>query len=271
MISPPPHPTAAQAETASRRHHLFGFPISHSASPAFHNLILQALPSTTNFTSPTYSLSETKSVQDPHFKSLVRDDPLFGGSSVTMPLKVQVTKQLGPDQILDELSESSKATGTVNTIVVLPGRRMLGTNTDFLGVRHALLRSCATQNQLEPSSYLDGSFTYPKSPIINKPYSSFIIGSGGTCRSSVYALANLGFSPIYLLNRDEGESQEVIDFFKSSGSGIDLRFLGSEEDFRVEAEKRKKGELGQIVAAVGAIPAFEPQSDGEKMVSRSFF
>lgn len=272
---PPAHPTESQIASAPRRHRLFGFPISHSASPAFHNLILQALPSSQSSSNPpTYSLCDTKSISEPHFKSMVRDDPSFGGASVTMPLKVEVAKKLGPTEILDELSDSSTATQTVNTIVVLPPnsksegkKRMLGTNTDYLGIRHAVLRSCALQNSLEPSSYLDGDYSYPKSPVNNKPYSAFIIGSGGTCRSAVYAMSKLGFSPLYLLNRDRGETQDVIDHFKSTGSGIDLRSLRSQEEFDIEAEKRKNGELGPIAAAVGAIPAFEPQSEDEKMVS----
>ncbi len=56
----------------------------------------------------------------PHFRSLVRDDPLFAGAGVTMPLKVAVTAYTGPEGVLDDLSEAAKATQTVNTIIATP-------------------------------------------------------------------------------------------------------------------------------------------------------
>ncbi|PWN54303.1 NAD(P)-binding protein [Violaceomyces palustris] len=294
-LTPPPHPTPQQIAEAPRRHHLFGYPISHSASPAFHNFILQSLApipsqSSSSTSYPTYSLKDTMTIQDPHFRQMVRDDPLFAGSSVTMPLKVAIAAQLGEEHILDELSPSGKATQTVNTIVVLPPnasskgkRRMLGTNTDYLGIAHALLRSCATQNgEPSPSSYIDPkpiqsgdvtsttSYRFPRNAD-GKTYSAFIIGSGGTCRSAVYALHQLGLSPLYLLNRDKSETDAVIDHF---GDTIDLRPLRSIEEYEREKSLREKGEIGHVAAAVGAIPAFEPRTEEEKMVyklAHSFF
>jgi quinate dehydrogenase len=285
---PPPHPSAQEIASSSRRHRLFGFPIAHSASPAFQNTLLrfQAGPSNLHHV-PTYSLCETKSVEETHFYNYVRHDPLHGGSGVTMPLKVAVASKLGPDHILDELDHVGRATMTVNTIVVLPSlkgetsvekRRMIGTNTDYLGIRHALLRSVASQNGLHPAAYMSQDEPYifpaqvsPQSGDIIKP-SAFIIGSGGTCRSAVWALHNLGLSPLYLLNRDEEESLDVVRHFASMD--IDLRPLRSVEAFEAEKKLRDQGKIGKIVAAVGAIPAFEPSTADEKMVytlAHSFF
>jgi len=277
---PPPHPSAQVIASSSRRHRLFGFPIAHSASPAFQNTLLrfQAGPSNLDHV-PTYSLCETKSVEETHFYNYVRHDPLHGGSGVTMPLKVAVASKLGPDHILDELDHVGRATMTVNTIVVLPSlegetsvekRRMIGTNTDYLGIRHALLRSVASQNGLHPAAYMSQDEPYifpaqisPQTGDIVKP-SAFIIGSGGTCRSAVWALHNLGLSPLYLLNRDEEESLDVVRHFSSMN--IDLRPLRSIEAFEAEKQLRDQGKVGKIVAAVGAIPAFEPSTADEKMV-----
>lgn len=282
-IVPPAHPTTQEISTSRRRHYLFGYPISHSASPAFQNSIWQFLESQPSSSSnnkgtvPTYSLCETKSIEEAHLYSLVRNDPRHGGSGVTMPLKVAVASKLGKDHILDELDSIGQATLTVNTIVVKPSltgdtslsqRRMVGTNTDCLGIRHALLRDIAQQNQLPAGSLIgstsiQGPYVFPLSEE-SKPFSAFIIGSGGTCRSAVWALHNLGLSPLYLLNRDEQETKDVVDHF--SNMNIDLRPLHSLESFAYERALRDEGKIGQIACAVGAIPAFEPVTNSEKMV-----
>lgn len=277
-LQAPPHPTPEQIEASARRYHLFGYPIAHSASPAFQNLILQSLapiawPGSSNQTfAPSYTLSETKTIDEPHFKHIVRNDPLFAGAGVTMPLKVAVAAQVGPHHILDELSEAGKATQTVNTIVPVPDkgkRRMIGTNTDYLGIAHAVLRAMAESNNearvtqyLDPQLGHDARYVFPLNAQ-GKTYSAFIIGSGGTCRSAVYAVSQLNLSPIYLLNRDAEETQAVIDHF---GSTLDLRPLRSVEAFDREQAMRNSGELGHIACAVGAIPAFAPSTDDEKMV-----
>jgi quinate dehydrogenase len=138
VVVTPPHPSPGDIEAAKRRFWLFGYPIAHSASPAFHNFILQSLDGQS-----TYALADTKSVDDAHLRRRTRADPAFAGASVTMPLKVAVTQALGPAHILDELDDAARATGTVNTIVRLPDGRNAGTNTDILGIRNALLRRVA--------------------------------------------------------------------------------------------------------------------------------
>ncbi|UZJ55200.1 hypothetical protein CBS101457_004520 [Exobasidium rhododendri] len=286
LPTPPPHPTAQEIASSSRRHRLFGYPITHSASPAFQNTLLRFQAGEHNLASvATYSLCETKSLQESHFYNYVRHDANHGGSAVTMPLKVAVASNLGPDEILDELDPVGRATLTVNTIVVLPSllgetslekRRMIGTNTDYLGIRHALLRSVASQNGLLPAAYMsqERPYIFPSQQIgdrVVKP-SAFIIGSGGTCRSAVWALHNLGLSPLYLLNRDEQESLDVVQHF--STMNIDLRPLRSMEAYERERALREQGKVGKVVAAVGAIPAFEPATADEKMVytiAHSFF
>ncbi|SPO29131.1 related to quinate 5-dehydrogenase [Ustilago trichophora] len=274
----PPHPTPEQIQASARRYFLFGSPISHSASPAFQNLMLQSIApiafpgSEKQSFWPSYTLKDTKTIDEPHFRALVRDDPLFAGAGVTMPLKVAVTATLGEQGVLDELSEAGKATQTVNTIISTPDkgkRKMIGTNTDYLGIAHAVLRAMAeSNNEDRVTKYLDPQLSYraryvfPRNPDA-KPYSAFIIGSGGTCRSAVYAVSQLGLSPIYLLNRDADETQAVLDHF---GTSLDLRPLRSVEAYESEAAKRSSGELGHVACAVGAIPAFAPQTPDEKMV-----
>ncbi|SNX87495.1 related to quinate 5-dehydrogenase [Melanopsichium pennsylvanicum] len=274
----PPHPTQQQIDASARKYFLFGYPISHSASPAFQNLILQSIapinwPGSDKQTfHPSYTLKDTNSIDEPHFRALIRNDPLFAGAGVTMPLKVAVTATLGENGVIDELSEAGQATQTVNTIISTPykrKRKMIGTNTDYLGIAHAVLRAMADCNHEDRvTKYLHPRLSYKARyvfPLNNqaKPYSAFIIGSGGTCRSAVYAVSQLGLSPIYLLNRDAHETQAVLDHF---GSSLDLRPLRSVQAFNLEAEKRNSGEIGHIACAVGEIPAFAPQTQDENLV-----
>lgn len=277
-VSAPPHPTQEQIDASARKYFLFGSPISHSASPAFQNLMLQSIApigfpgSEAQTFHPTYSLKDTKSVDEAHLYDLVRKDPLFAGAGVTMPLKVAVTATLGPKGVIDELSEAGKATQTVNTIISTPngaGRKMVGTNTDYLGIAHAVLRGVAECNAeervtkyLDPQLGVKARYVFPRNKA-GKPYAAFIIGSGGTCRSAVYAVSQMGLSPIYLLNRDADETQAVVDHF---GATVDLRPLRSVEAYEREAALRESGEVGHVACAVGAIPAFAPQTEDEKMV-----
>lgn len=239
-------------------------------------------------TTPTYSLCETQSLDEAHFRDLVRYDARHGGSGVTMPLKVAVASKLGREHILDELDDIGRATMTVNTIVVLPAkdgdtslerRRTVGTNTDCLGIRHALLRDVAQMRGLEAGSLVgetdtEGPYVFPAVASSSSfagskplPHSGLIIGSGGTCRSAVWAMHNLGLSPLYLLNRDESETRDVVSHFATTDSSIDLRPLHSLEAYAREQRLRESGEVGPLAAAVGAIPAFDPVTPGEKMVS----
>ncbi|GAC93626.1 hypothetical protein PHSY_001191 [Pseudozyma hubeiensis SY62] len=275
----PPHPTPEQIASSARRYFLFGSPISHSASPAFQNLMLQSIAPINAFPGsdkqsffPTYSLKDTKSIDEPHLREIVRNDPLFAGAGVTMPLKVVITATLGEEGVIDELSAAGKATQTVNTIISVPhngSRKMIGTNTDYLGISHSVLRAVAECNAedrvtkyLDPQLGYAARYVFPRNPE-GKHYSAFIIGSGGTCRSAVYAVSQMGLSPIYLLNRDAAETQAVVEHF---GNSLDLRPLRSIEAYNAEAAKRDAGEIGHIACAVGAIPAFAPETPDEKMV-----
>ncbi|CEH17296.1 pentafunctional arom polypeptide [Ceraceosorus bombacis] len=282
-LAPPAHPTLQEIEASPRRHRLFGYPISHSASPAFQNLLMQRSSLRKGDCSyegpfPTYSLCETRSIDEKHMRRYVRQDERFGGSAVTMPLKVAVAAQLGKEHILDELDAIAQATGTVNTIVVYPSqsgstrledRRMVGTNTDYLGIRHAILRNVATQHGLDPSFYMRASATY-QFPLDGRreglKHSALIIGSGGTCRSAVWAAHRLGLSPLYLLNRDAPETADVVQYFDQRGMNLDLRPLRSEQAWQEEALRRETGETGQLACTIGAIPSMAPQTIDEKMV-----
>ncbi|EJD42207.1 NAD(P)-binding protein [Auricularia subglabra TFB-10046 SS5] len=250
-LVPPPHPTPEDISRASHRYWLFGYPISHSASPAFQNCILQSLYPDAG-SRPTYALCDTLSVSDSHFGDRIRRDERFGGAGVTMPLKVSVTQRLGPGHALDELDDVARKTGSVNTIVVVPGpeRRHVGTNTDYLGIRQCLTRAA----QLDAS----GRFAPAED---GAPCAGFVVGAGGACRSAVLALHHMGLSPIYLINRDRDELRDVVAHFAAADPAVTLCPL-----YTMAEWVQLRETAGPVAAGVSAIPAVEPVSDAEKMV-----
>jgi shikimate 5-dehydrogenase len=102
-------------------YHLFGFPIAHSASPAFHNYIFSRL----GLYERTYKLTPMAHIGE-EIREICRAKD-FGGASVTMPLKVTV------GCILDEVTDEARAIGAVNTLVQECDERdkkmLVGTNT----------------------------------------------------------------------------------------------------------------------------------------------
>lgn len=83
----------------------------------------------------------------------------------------------------------------------------------------------------------------------------FIIGGGGTTRAAIYPLSELGLSPIFLINRSSAETEQIIKSFPQ----YDLRLLRSVDQMSDEWVEK-------VTVGVGAIPSFEPVTDGEKEV-----
>lgn len=137
-----------------------------------------------------------------------------------MPLKAAIIPHL------DEITAESKLTGAVNTIVKV-GPRLVGTNTDYLGILASLQAAL-------------GSRSVQRSP-------AAVIGGGATTRSAILALHRLGLGPIYLVNRDEGEVRGTIEWFAGTALQLDLVHLRNTQDV-----DRQCAEGPSIV--VGAIP-----------------
>lgn len=85
------------------------------------------------------------------------------------------------------------------------------------------------------------------------------VGGGGTTRAAVYALSSLGLSPLYLINRDPTETAAIIS--TPAFSRYDLRALEREDQWTEDEAER-------VACGVGAIPSFEPQTEGERNVYR---
>ena len=95
---------------------LIGYPLGHSHSPFVHS-----------FFGYSYELKEVKGEDLPNFFN----EGAFSGLNVTIPHKTTVIP------FLDELDESAKKCGAVNTIVKREGK-LFGYNTDIFGMAYAL-------------------------------------------------------------------------------------------------------------------------------------
>ncbi|KAK1985115.1 3-phosphoshikimate 1-carboxyvinyltransferase [Colletotrichum cereale] len=163
--------------------YLFGKPISASRSPALHNTLfaLTGLPH-------RYLLKETVSAAD--VREVIRA-PDFGGASVTIPLKLDIVKEI------DEVSEAARIIGAVNTIIPVRDNgkstaKLVGDNTDWSGMVHSLQSAGVTSRSATGAQH-----------------SAMVIGSGGTTRAAIFALHALGFGPIYALARNSSNLETL--------------------------------------------------------------
>jgi pentafunctional AROM polypeptide len=218
-------------EIEPKRFYLFGKPIMASRSPALHNTLFKqsGLPH-------VYGLLETDDVND--IKDVIKSES-FGGASVTIPLKLDIMKYI--DEIVDE----AQIIGAVNTIVTArsndsASRRLIGHNTDWKGMVHALRNAGAYGNRGNDSA--------------------LVIGGGGTARAAIFAMHSMEFSPIYLVSRSPGKLQALIGSFPKDWG---LEVLESVESVN---------QLEDIpVVAIGTIPADKPIEQNMREVLASVF
>jgi len=123
-----------------------------------------------------------------------------------MPIKTAIIPYL------DALTPEASQTGVVNTIVKVPipssfptSYKLVGTNTDILGVKNALLSALRSQH---PNVSLSLQGRYCKS----MRGAGVIIGGGATARSAAHALWMVGLQNIYLINRDVEEVNMGAEF-----------------------------------------------------------
>ena len=183
-------PTESYREAPSvRRAYVLGHPIDHSLSPALHRAAYAYLGEA----NLGYDRRDTLPEDLPTIMHRVRhpkgteDTPYIAGLSVTMPLKTAVIKYC------DELSEAARVTGAVNTVYPR-GEKVLGDNTDVIGIVNALLHA-----GLEPD------------PKRDEPA---VIGGGATAISALAALHKLGYrrASVYARSLHKlGSVQEAAD------------------------------------------------------------
>src|SRR5882757_3188544 len=108
-----------------------------------------------------------------------------------MPIKTAIIPYL------DALTPEASLTGAVNTVVKVPipdqpsfTCKLIGTNTDILGVKNALMRALHSQHNSLP--HLSPQARYGK----NVRGAGVVIGGGATTRSAVHALWMMGLKSL---------------------------------------------------------------------------
>ena len=149
---------------------IFGNPIAHSLSPQMHNAAFNHLGLNLAFLA-------FKAKEAVEAAVAIRTLGLRG-ASITIPHKEAIIEHL------DEVDDVGKAIGAVNTVVVQEGR-LLGSNTDWLGVVRAL----------EQVTELRGK-------------RCLVLGAGGAARAAIFGLQNRG-AEVCLMNRNQERGQSL--------------------------------------------------------------
>ena len=178
-----------QRSSAGARYKLgvIGYPVSHSLSPRMHNAALRALHMEGDYTAI--------SVPPDQLAVCVSELAAQGyrGFNVTIPHKQTVMR------LLTALSDSARAIGAVNTVVV-EGGRLIGHNTDALGFMRGLEQSgFAPQGKSARATHARATH-------------ALVIGAGGAARAVVYALTQAG-AHVTVWNRTRERAVQLADEF----------------------------------------------------------
>lgn len=196
---------------------VIGNPINHSKSPHIHQLF-----------------AEQTGIPHPYDRLCAPVDGFAasvaeflaaggGGANVTLPFKQQAF------DLADELTERAALAGAVNTLKKLDDGRLLGDNTDGIGLVSDLQR----QRLIAPGDRI------------------LLIGAGGAVRGVILPLLSAGCS-ITLVNRTHAKAQELAQLFAQYG---DVRALARDELAGAEFELVINGTSSGVSGAVPDLPS----------------
>ena len=151
---------------------LFGHPVDHSLSPLMHNTAAEYYHLDLHYTAVDVNPRELE-----RLPALLNHEN-FRGANITIPYKTSLL------EMMDELDESSRAIGAINTIERCDGR-LIGHNTDAWGFAEPLVPYAAE---------LEGE-------------RAVVFGTGGAARAVVFALTQMGLQEIVLVSRHPGRFQ----------------------------------------------------------------
>ena len=157
-----------------KKYLVIGNPIEHSLSPKLHNYWFEKNNIDANYDRRQINKNEIQEVI-----SEIKENKL-NGVNITVPFKSDVIP------FLDELSEESQVTKSVNTIY-MRNKKLVGHNTDIKGFELSLKE---IQFNL-------------KNKVI------FILGAGGVVPSIIYSLEKLGVSKIIVSNRTKQKAENL--------------------------------------------------------------
>lgn len=154
---------------------IIGDPVSHSLSPRMQNAAFSEMGLDICYI-PLHVKSQNLEAAIHGIRAME-----FIGANVTIPHKVAVI------DYMDQLADSARLAGAVNTIVIKDGR-ITGHNTDGEG----FIRS------LEETTLIDYQNT-----------SVFLAGAGGAARALSVALATKGVPQLTILNRSRERAEDL--------------------------------------------------------------
>ena len=161
---------------------IIGYPLEHSLSPVMHNAALQYL----NVSGSYRAIEVTENELEKVFNQL--KDSGFKGFNVTIPHKITIIP------FLDELSETAKLAGAVNTVTFKNDGKSLGENTDVLGFWEAIPKDAKKE--------------------ISKQ-SITLLGTGGSARAIGVALLKNNAKTVKIFGRNKEKLSSFIDFMES--------------------------------------------------------
>lgn len=162
---------------------LIGYPLEHSLSPKLHIAALKACGLQGDYSLFLIHPDDKQGLKDilNHFRA-----GEMQGLNVTLPHKQNVIP------LLDELTDTAKAIGAVNTIY-MRNNRLIGDNTDTAGFLIDLTRFMREQ-----------ALAHQKNALV--------LGAGGSARGVVFALLNDGWD-VTLAARRLAQAHQLSTFF----------------------------------------------------------
>lgn len=202
---------------------VFGNPINHSKSPRIHQLF-----------------AEQTAIPHPYDRLCAPVDGFAasvaefiaaggGGANVTLPFKQQAF------ELADELTERAALAGAVNTLKKLDDGRLLGDNTDGIGLLSDLQRQ----------------------RLIRSGDRILLIGAGGAARGVILPLLSAGCS-VTIINRTHAKAEELAQLFAHHGG---VRALTRDELAGAEFDLVINATSSGVSGAVPDLPAQLLNSD----------
>lgn len=167
---------------------IFGWPIAHSRSPRLHGFWLER--------HGIDGVYVPLAVAPEKFAAAFRALPALGfrGINVTVPHKEAALAAC------DEVDAQARRIGAVNTVVVDPSGRLIGSNTDAFGFIENLRRSARWSAGSGPA---------------------VLLGAGGAARAIAVALIDAGAPEVRIANRTPSRAQSLAAALGAKAVAVD--------------------------------------------------
>jgi len=174
-----------------RQAFVIGHPIAHSRSPVIHRYWLQQAGLSGGYAPVDVAPEDLPSF----FLALKAGTSGFIGGNVTVPHKEAVL------DLVDEIDETARQIGAVNTVWLEDGR-LMATNTDSLGF-------AANLDEVAPGW--------------NRGKRAIVFGAGGASRAVIHALLARSFDEVFVVNRTKTRASALAERFgpRVSAHGMD--------------------------------------------------